>query len=116
MWGCCKRPSARASTLKRRMPVTDTVPVLQNYARVNHVVSGKWHLVTGSQQAIYTLARDSYFADLEADLAEDHFLHTENFILVDKDRHIRGVYNGTLAFDVQRLIEDLAILKQASRL
>jgi len=70
----------------------------------------------GSQQAIYTLTRDSYFANLEAGLAKDHFLHTENFFLIDKDRHIRGVYKGTLAFDVQRLIEDLALLKQASRL
>ncbi len=95
-------------------PETDTVPVLQHYATVNDVVPGKWHLVTGTREAIYTLARDSYFADLEADLAEDGFLHTENFILVDKDRRIRGVYNGTLAFDVQRLIEDIAVLKQAS--
>ena len=74
----------------------------------------RWRLVKGTREAIYRLARDSYFADLEADLAEDDFLHTENFILVDKDRRIRGVYNGTLAFDVQRLIEDIAILKQAS--
>ena len=74
----------------------------------------RWHLVTGTREAIYTLAWDSYFADLEADLADDDFLHTENFILVDKDRRIRGVYKGTLAFDVQRLIEDIALLKQAS--
>lgn len=91
-------------------PETDTAPVLQNYATANEVVPGKWHLVTGTREAIYTTARDSYFAAL----AEDTFLHTESFILVDQNHRIRGVYNGTLAFDVQRLIEDIAMLKQAS--
>ena len=94
------------------MPETDTVPVLQNYAAVNDVISGKWHLVTGSREAVYRLARDAYFADLEADLAEDNILHSENFFLVDKDRRIRGVYNGTLPLDVERLIEDIATLKK----
>ena len=97
-------------------PETDTVPVLQNYATVNDVVSGKWHLVTGTREAIYALARDAYFADLEADLAEDNFLHSENFYLIDQAGRIRGIYNGTLPLDVQQLIEDIAILKQASRL
>ena len=94
------------------MPETDTVPVLQNYATINDVISGKWHLVTGSREAVYTLARDAYFADLEADLAEDNILHSENFFLVDQDRRIRGIYNGTLPLDVQRLIEDIATLKK----
>ena len=90
--------------------------MLQNYATVNDVVPGKWHLVTGMREAIYTLARDAYFADLDADLTEDNILHSETFYLVDQAGRIRGIYNGTLPFDVQRLIEDIAILKQASRL
>ncbi len=94
------------------MPETDTVPVLQNYATVNNVISGKWHLVTGSREAVYALARDAYFADLEADLTEDNILHSENFFLVDQHRRIRGVYNGTLPLDVERLIEDIATLKK----
>ncbi len=96
------------------MPETDTVPVLQNYATVNNVISGKWHLVTGSREAVYALAREAYFADLEADLAEDNILHSENFFLIDQHRRIRGVYNGTLPLDVERLIEDIATLKKES--
>ena len=94
------------------MPETDTVPVLQNYANVNNVVSGKWHLVTGSREAVYALARDAYFADLEAGPTEDNILHSENFFLVDQNRRIRGVYNGTLPLDIERLIEDIATLKK----
>ena len=94
------------------MPETDTVPVLDNYATVNNVISGKWHLLTGSRETLYTLARDAYFADLATDLAEDNILHSENFFLIDQNQRIRGVYNGTLAVDVQRLIEDIATLKK----
>ncbi|MFT4605972.1 MAG: protein SCO1/2 [Rhodothermales bacterium] len=90
-------------------PGSDTVPILRGYASLNKVQSGKWHLVTGSREDIYSLARDSYFADLD-DLGEG-FLHTENFYLVDADGHLRGVYNGTLELDVQRLIEDISVLR-----
>lgn len=93
------------------MPASDSVPALQNYAQANGVVSGKWHLVTGSRDSIYTIARDSYFADLEGEVKES-FLHTETFILVDGKRRIRGVYNGTLEFDVKRLIDDIAVLRR----
>ncbi len=64
--------------------------------------------------AIYKLARDSYFADEDLDLQnlENEFLHTENFYLVDKNRRIRGVYKGTFPTEVNRLIEDIEILKQ----
>jgi len=93
------------------MPASDSVPVLRNYAQANGVVSGKWHLVTGSRDSIYTLARDSYFADLNGEIEND-FLHTETFFLIDGKRRIRGVYNGTLEFDVKRLIEDIAVLRR----
>lgn len=92
-------------------PEVDTIPILHKYGQLNEVVGGKWHLLTGEQEAIYRLARESYFADLEADL-EDNFLHTENFVLIDQHRRIRGIYNGTLQLEVQRLIEDIATLKQ----
>ena len=95
------------------MPEADTVPILQKYADLNGVVSGKWHLVTGSREAIFKQARASYFVDLEADTTSG-LVHSEIFVLIDQQRRIRGVYNGTLAFDVQRLIEDIALLKQAS--
>jgi len=76
------------------------------------IESDKWRLITGDKNEIYTLARRSYFAEEEPGFAKDSsgFLHTENFILVDKKLHIRGIYNGTNALETQRLIEDIEIL------
>ena len=91
-------------------PEKDTVPVLKNYAWSHGVISGKWHLVTGSREDIYDLARNAYFADEDEDAGD--FLHTENLILVDKQKRIRGVYSGTQRTDIRRLIEDIEVLKR----
>lgn len=93
-------------------PAVDSVPALRRYAEVNGVISGKWHLVTGDRKSIYEHARTSYLADLElGQQSADDFVHSENFVLVDKERRIRGVYNGTRSQDVGRLIEDIATLR-----
>ena len=93
-------------------PETDTVPVLKHYANENGITSGKWHLVTGERKAIYSLARTSYFAeeDLGLPVNENDFLHTENMLLIDKQRHIRGIYKGTFPVEMTRLMEDIQIL------
>ncbi|MGY0391159.1 SCO family protein [Bizionia sp. KMM 8389] len=94
-------------------PVTDSVPVLKTYAKEKGVDSNKWHLVTGSRSEIYNLGRNTYF--VEEDLGEfktdDDFLHTENFVLVDKNKHIRGIYNGLNKTAVNQLIADIKTLK-----
>jgi protein SCO1/2 len=79
-------------------PEKDNVSVLNAYARQNDINSGKWHLVTGPRQTIYSMARNAYFADEDLGIQQDSttFLHTENILLIDKNRHIRGVYKGTL--------------------
>jgi protein SCO1/2 len=96
-------------------PVKDSVSVLKMYANAKHVKSGKWHLLTGDRNQIYTLGRASYF--VEEDLGEtktsDDFLHTENFILIDKDRHIRGIYNGLNKTSINQLIADIKTLKKS---
>lgn len=93
-------------------PWIDSVPQLKRYAMANEVDDSKWNLVTGSQEDIYDIARNSYFAEKEIglQLGTDDFLHTENFILVDHNRHIRGIYNGTIENDIHRLKEDIDIL------
>lgn len=93
-------------------PWIDNVERLKAYAIENKVDDDKWHLLTGEQDEIYTLAKQSYFADKQIGhkTEEDDFLHTENFILVDKKQRIRGIYNGTKTFDINRLIEDVRIL------
>lgn len=95
-------------------PDMDSVPVLKRYAENKGVISGKWHLLTGNKEDIYTLAKKQYYAGDTIGYYQtgNEFLHTENFILVDKHRRIRGVYNGTLPLEMERLIEDIAILKE----
>jgi len=94
-------------------PWIDTVRQLKKYAIEKEVISGKWHLVTGPQEQLYAQARNAYFVEGRMGLrkGEDDFLHTENFVLVGPQRHIRGIYNGTSKSDIQRLIEDMEILK-----
>jgi protein SCO1/2 len=95
-------------------PELDSVAVLQNYAELNGLISGKWHVVTGTRQMIYGLARHSYFADqdLGEPRDENEFLHTENFFLVDRKGHLRGLYNGVMPTEIDRLIEDIKTLQK----
>ena len=94
------------------MPTTDSVSVLKAYANNNGVIDNKWHLVTGDKNEIYGLGRDQYF--VENDLGEtksiDDFLHTENFLLIDKNKHIRGIYNGLNRASIAQLITDVKTL------
>jgi len=94
-------------------PVMDSIPVLRAYADRKGVIDGKWNLVTGDKQAIYELARKSYMAVLdEGDGGAQDFIHTEQFILVDKKNQIRGYYDGTKPEDIEQIIKDITILKQ----
>jgi len=93
-------------------PIKDSVPVLAAYAEKHHINHDTWKLVTGDKKHIYELARRSYFAvTTEGDGGVKDFIHTENFILVDKGRKIRGFYDGTSAKDMERLKEDITILR-----
>lgn len=94
-------------------PVMDSVSVLKEYAINKGVVDAKWNLVTGAKKEIYNLARKSYFAVLdEGDGGAQDFIHTEQFILVDKKKRIRGFYDGTDPKEVQRVIDDIKLLKK----
>jgi len=90
-------------------PEIDSVPKLKAYANRYGIRSAQWHFVTGSKAEIYKLARKSYFAEKEPGFNRDstEFLHTEHFVLVDKNGHLRGIYNGTVRLEVDRLAEDI---------
>jgi protein SCO1/2 len=97
-------------------PWIDSVQRLKKYAE-RFDLDKRWHLVTGEQGAIYRLARQSYFAEEEPGFTKDstEFLHTEHILLVDRNKQIRGVYNGTLELEIDRLIEDIKeLLKEES--
>jgi protein SCO1/2 len=97
-------------------PENDTVEVLQDYAVENDIQAGKWHLVTGKREDIYTIAREDYFAneDLGEYVSNNDFLHTENIVLVDHNRHIRAIYNGLNKTSINHLITDINTLQKES--
>lgn len=95
-------------------PWIDSVTVLKAYAERNAITNKNWHLLTGSKAEIYKLARQSYYAEEDLGFTKDstNFLHTEHFLLIDKHKRIRGIYNGTLALETEQLIKDILILKK----
>jgi protein SCO1/2 len=95
-------------------PWIDKPFVLKKYKTKNDIDNENWHFLTGTKGVIYTLARTSYFAEEDIGYSKDssEFLHTEHFILVDKTKRIRGIYNGTLALEMQALIDDIKTLKR----
>ncbi len=94
-------------------PTIDTVAQLKKYANLKGVIDKKWNLVTGDKKHIYELARKSYMAvKTDGDGGPYDMIHTENFILIDKERRIRAYYDGTKKEEMAKLIEDIAILKK----
>jgi len=96
-------------------PKIDSVAQLKKYAKEKGVIDRKWNLVTGDKKQIYKLARKSYFA-VKTDGNGDEYdmIHTENFLLIDKKRRIRGFYDGTNPDDISKLLEDIEVLKEES--
>jgi protein SCO1/2 len=94
-------------------PWIDQPNVLKKYKKENKIDNPNWHFLTGDKSDIYKLARQSYFAEEDIGFSKDstEFLHTEHFILVDKNKRIRGIYNGTLMLDMEQLMNDVKILK-----
>lgn len=93
-------------------PAHDTSEVLAAYAGKYKALKDKWHFLTGNKKNIYALAMNDYLVNaLEDDGSEEGFLHSELFLLVDKQKRIRGMYDGTDSIAVNKLIEDVKLLK-----
>lgn len=95
-------------------PSIDSVSVLKKYADKNDIIDTKWHLVTGDKTEIYNLGRNQYFVENDLGVPKDinDFLHTENFLLIDKKKHIRGIYNGLNRASIAQLIIDIKALQK----
>lgn len=94
-------------------PDIDSVPVLKKYALEKGAIDSKWNLVTGDKKDIYYIARKSYLA-VKTGKPEEMYdmVHTENFILIDKKRRVRGFYDGTKREEVEKLLEDIKYLSE----
>lgn len=94
-------------------PKKDSVAQLKRYAKRKGVNDAKWNLVTGDKKHIYELARKSYMAvQTTGDGGEYDMIHTENFMLIDKKRQIRGYYDGTDSEAIEQLLKDIKKLKK----
>ena len=95
-------------------PEIDTVEQLKKYSLEKNVIDSKWNLVTGNKKDIYNLARTSYLvAKTNGDGGKYDMIHTENFVLVDKEKRIRGFYDGTNSKEMDQLLNDINILKNS---
>lgn len=98
-------------------PETDTVEQLKRYALAHNSTDNQWNFLTGPKEELYKLARTSFFtlkpteAENQGDVGSD-FIHTNNFVLVDKKMRIRGYYDGTSPEEVNKLIKDMNLLLQ----
>lgn len=92
-------------------PVIDSVSILKKYATIHGAISGKWHITTGDKKMIYNLARKNYFAVLdEGDGGIQDFIHTEQFVLIDTKKRIRGFYDGTNLEETLQAVKDINLL------
>lgn len=92
-------------------PETDTVEQLKRYAVQHKADSHQWMFVTGDKKALYDIARTGYLLDAGiGDGGPDDFIHTQNFALIDKDKRIRGYYDGTNTAEMDQLIKDIDLL------
>jgi protein SCO1/2 len=93
-------------------PWVDDVKRLNIYTKIHQINNPNWHFLTGNKADIYNLARQSYFAEEDLGFTKDSkkFLHTEHILLIDKNKRIRGIYNGTLELEMNQLIKDIQTL------
>ncbi len=92
-------------------PKNDTLNAIKEYARLVRADSSTWHICTGNRDEIYALGIDQYKLPAQEDAkAPGGFLHSEYFVLVDKDKRIRGYYDGTKTTEVDKMMEDIKVL------
>lgn len=97
-------------------PETDTVAQMKRYAETLDADPKQWHFLTGNKHDLYSMAINSYLVTVVEDTTKKdvlpEFIHSEKFVLVDKEKHIRGVYDGTKANEVDQLIKDINELRK----
>lgn len=92
-------------------PEYDTPEILKKYAHEKGADTGFWKFLTGNKDSIYDLCENSYMAFAKTDKqAPGGYIHSGFLVLIDKDRHIRGAYDGTEEGKTEELIRDIRIL------
>ncbi len=93
-------------------PIRDSVPVLKEYATKYQAIPGKWYFLTGDKEKLYELARNGFFlAAIQGSKNSDDFNHSEQLVLIDREKRIRGYYDGTDPREVERLKDEILVLE-----
>ncbi|NNF01329.1 MAG: SCO family protein [Bacteroidia bacterium] len=93
-------------------PAYDSVEVLMQYAQQYRAEKDKWHMVTGDKKELYDIARNGYLAvATKGDGGPEDFIHSQYFMLIDPNKHLRGIYDGTDPFEIDRLIDEIKVIK-----
>ena len=97
-------------------PREDTVTALFQYANAHHANYAQWRFLTGNENEIFDMARNAYMVAEPQYALGDDFVHTEYFSLVDKNKQVRGLYDGTDSLAIDSLMNDIDLLLQQQRL
>ncbi len=97
-------------------PETDSVPVLAAYAEKMRANNSRWWFLTGDKEKIYSLARTGFLVPAAQRTEENDFFHSQDIILIDKQKHIRGVFDGTEPNEIDSLIDHAKLLLEEYRL
>ncbi len=91
-------------------PEQDSVPALKAYAEKMYADNSFWCFLTGNKDSIYTLARESYLVPAASGKTAEDFFHSDQLILIDKEKRIRGLYDGMDPYAVDTLIAEMKVL------
>ena len=95
-------------------PENDNVKVLSDYAWKVHAEKDRWYFLTGKKEEIYKMAVKDYLIPVEEAVLPNglpDFVHSEKLILVDKEKRIRGFYDGTSTAEANRLVDEVKVLQ-----
>lgn len=89
-------------------PERDSIPKLRKYIKDRNITTDNWHFLRGEREYVHFLGKEGYMVNaMEDEEADGGFLHSEHFVLIDREGHIRGLYTGTVTEEVDQLNEDI---------
>jgi protein SCO1/2 len=91
-------------------PESDSVEALAAYAKMMNADNNKWWFLTGQRDSIYDIAREGYLVPAAIGNVENDFFHSQSLILIDKEKHMRGIYDGLEIAEVDTLIDEVKLL------
>lgn len=93
-------------------PEKDSVEALSAYAKEREADNSQWWFLTGNKDSIYSIARDGFLVPAAGGKTAEDFFHSQDLMLIDKEKRIRGIYDGLDESEVKRLCDEVEVLLQ----